>query len=184
MKIKRFNEAYFYECENIKKSKELKTNIFNFIKSFNSNCDDNIIEWISYVSKNTKLIEYNNLTKSKKNALDFSKNKNFIKLQELLEINNNIENSVKKYETLVKNREKIFAIAANEVLYNFQKELLNKDISEFFSLFISDSFDDFVEDHITIDYIYEDIHPQIMEEFGDEIKEYIKIKTQSKKYNL
>lgn len=183
MKIQRFNEKYNYDVDNYIPSNELPNKVNSFILDLNGNLDTNIIEWVSDISKSTKLKEYSNITKSEKMSLDFSESKKLEKLKSLINKNKEIGELEKRIKLLVKEKERLHTEACSEVLYNFQKDLINSDFDTFYKKFISEEVDDYIEGYED-EIFYSDVHPQIMKEYGDKIKNYVEILISSKKYNL
>lgn len=188
MKIQKFNEDYIYEYDRYSKSKNISKKEYDFIDSFGIN---DIISWVSDSSKRTNLKEFTNLTKSEKDILKLSELKNLSKIKNFLDISRNIIKMENEYDKLLEERDMLYTDAANEVLYVFQEELINKDFKSFFEIFIQDSYEIYYynneqDNDNEIDYkeIYSDVHPRIMNKYKKEIIENVNMIIASKKYNI
>lgn len=181
MKIHKFNENEKWVA-NDDESEEGPTypkTIKEFLTDFIDNLSDNVDDWISEVSVNTKLKEYKKLSSSLsfKNSLNFSEEKNFKNFKNYLLSDIEIEKLEKEIEKLKKHRDEVLYFkSSNELLYNFQKELLEKDFDSFYELFLKEQIENEYE------YIYDEVHPTILK--NKKYKNIIDFELTKNKYNL
>jgi hypothetical protein len=173
MKVKRFSEAWTqafghggYNDDDDRlvktRSKNLSKKVFKFIENLYDSVNYEIINYICDLAEESGHDEYN-LKKTDFIKLAESKNLNKLKEYEL----NAIEIS-KKEEELKKLNEKnefLYQEASSELVYSFQEFLLENDFDSFYKYFMVES---------------DDIHPDILTKY----KEEIKLKVEAKKYNL
>ena len=78
--------------------------------------------------------------------------------------------------------DKYYFNSASELLYNFQKELISKDIDNFYKFFLQDNIE-YDNDHINDETnIFGDIHPKILS--NKKLKSDIDAYLDASKYNL
>ncbi len=141
MKIKKFNEESDYDIsfkryiKPINNSEKIKT----FIKNFTDNAGD-IPDWINQVAVTTKIPEYKNAIAYNKwlrdKALVFSDKKNLKKYKEYILIDEEIDKLQKEIDKLNNYKENTaYVKGTSELMYNFQKELLDKDFEKFYEFF-------------------------------------------------
>jgi len=175
MKIKKFNKATVN-----------RDNIEEFVDNLRGTLDDEIIDWIPYIAKKTKL-----KNKYKKITKKFLKENNLKKSLQLLEIRQQRYELEKQIKKLEKKEENLSIYSDSELIYIFEEELLRTDIENFYLFFLKDTIEDFKFDkeHYPGDFenseiIYEDVHPLILKKYKNEIDEIISIKINTNKYNL
>jgi len=161
MKIDRFNESSVL-------SPHLSKKVNDFIDDFNGSIDNDIFDWIDTVSDITKLDEYKNFTYSNDNVVKLANDKGLKKLKEYAYINSEIIKLESKLQLLNDKLSFLHVDAASETLYKFQEDLINNDFDGFYKVFLDD------------DNGLSDVHPEILDKYEKEIK----IKMDSKKYNI
>lgn len=171
MKINKFNENTYSTKD--------------FIEIFSDNLGDSIPEWISEISKKTKLGKYNTISTysmdGSKRTVKFSQINNLPNLEKYAQTEINMLNLEKQIENLRKKQEnELYLKASDELLYKFQEELLEKDFENFYKLFLEPIIND-KKEYPEID-IYEDIHPKILK--NKKFKNIIDLSIDSRKYNL
>lgn len=162
MKIQKFNES-------------LNPDIKEYVQDFISCVDNDVPDWISFISSQTKLKEYKG-----SNKLSFAKIRDLKKLEEYLSIDSKISRLTKQIEKLEESKEDLEIEASNELLYKYQEELLEKDFDSLFKLFIEDEMfesNDFEDEQ---QFPYTNLHPQIIKKYKDDIL----FKINAKRYNL
>lgn len=157
----------------------------DFIDSFTDAIGINLHEWISEISKNTKLKEYSiintyNIPNAKK-TIKFAEQKNFQYLKKFAETEIEIYEMEKKMKKLRKFLDnKLYFNVGNEIMYNFQLELLEKDFQSFYNYFIKSNIEDKIE-YPEIN-IFEDIHPKILN--NPKYRKIIELQIDISKYNI
>lgn len=157
----------------------------DFIENFTDTTGINVHEWISDISTNTKLKEYSiidtyNIPNAKK-TIKFAEQKNFPYLKKFAETELEIYELEKKMEKLRKFLDdKLYLKVGDEVMYNFQLELLEKDFQSFYNFFIKSNIEDKTE-YPEID-IFEDIHPRILN--NSKYRKLIELQVDTSKYNI
>lgn len=172
----------------IKKFKIFENNKYHeFLDIFNSSLETDIPDWIeSTMSTLTKLKEYSNLKK-------LSKNRNFNNYIKYIENNREIKKLERELRNLENKSDELIYDASDEILYNFQKDLLEKDQYLFYKYFIKDNLE-YQDDTFGVDTESEvdGIHPKILEEYNRKFFEELigkgkkidKIQKDASKYNL
>lgn len=185
MKINRFNENINTEINDRANIKSVNQYIFDFSDAVG----ENLIDWVSEISNNTKLKEYKKTktydSKYRKSALKFANDKKLENFKKYILIDNDIEKLEKEITKLQKHRDNnLYNSASSEVLYNFQIELLEKDFKSFYTYFMVENIE-YAKEQSKIEYpidIYGDIHPNIIKNI--KYKQMIDINLDSMKYNL
>lgn len=182
MKINKFNENSDYEesFDDNKKSMTQSQKIKEFIRDFTGNAGD-IPDWLNAVASRTKVPEYGNAIAYNnmliKKALKFADDKKLPKYKEYLLLNGKIEKMQKEIDKLIKYQEEIaYVKGTSELMYSFQKELLEKDFDQFYILFLEEQIKE------KYDNIYDEVHPNILK--NKELKNIIDLHINAKKYNL
>ena len=160
MKIKRF--------EQINESE----NITDYIQDFDGSCDDGIIGWIQYVAKGTNLKEYTNIYDKK-----FQEDKKLVAYNKFVDAENKINNAQKEIYKLEKLKIFFEIKAKSEIMYKFQEDLLEKDTSSFYRLFVDEEYwgeNENGEDD------YGETHPNIIKKYKEKLDTILA----AKKYNV
>ncbi len=152
MKVQKFNESISSEIE-------------EYIENFEGSVDYSILDWIESVSKKfTKLKEYSYIDYDNENSIKklpaIIKDKRFKNYNKFLTVFNEIKQLEKKLEILDAQKNKLIKEVNSEVMYNFQSDLLEKDIDGFYKLFLEDTIESSVENDYEYE-IFDDIHPSI-----------------------
>lgn len=161
MKIQKFNES-------------LNPDIKEYVQDFISSVDNDVPDWISFISSQTKLKEYKG-----SNKLSFAKIRDLKKLEEYLSIDSKISRLTKQIEKLEESKQDLEIEASNELLYKYQEELLEKDFDSLFKLFIEDEMSE-ANDFEDEQFPYTNLHPEIIKKYKDDIL----FKINAKRYNL
>lgn len=182
MKVKNFKDLQSWTDGPIKDNGELDSEVKEFIDNFRGSVDYSIPDWISSISKQTKLKEYKDcdLINSKK-VIQFVQNKDLKYYSVYAKLSDKIENLNKQIEILMKNQDKIRDRADSELLLKFQEELLEKDINKFYEFFVDvHNEGDWIEDTSICD-----VHPDLINKYGEKefFKQFEHIPV-AKKYNL
>lgn len=162
MKIQKFNES-------------LSPDIKEYVQDFIGSVDNDVPDWISFISSQTKLKEYKG-----SNKLSFAKIRDLKKLEEYLSIDSKISRLTKQIEKLEESKENLEIEASNELLYKYQEELLEKDFDSLFKLFIEDEMSESNDFEDEQQFPYTNLHPQIIKKYKDDIL----FKINAKRYNL
>lgn len=181
MKINKFNEKDDYaESSDNKKSMTQAQKIKEFIRDFTGNAGD-IPDWLNQIAPSTKATEYGNAIAYNnmliKKALKFADDKNLPKYKEYILIDGKIEKLQKEIDKLTEYKEEVLYVkGTSELMFSFQKELLEKDFNNFYKLFLEEQI---VEQY---DNIYDEVHPDILK--NKNLKNIIDLNITSMKYNL
>jgi hypothetical protein len=161
MKINKFtNESVKYN-----------TDVKEFVEEFLGSLDDDIPDWISNVSKRYNIKEFKN-----SNTPSFANRNNLTSYQEYLSIDKKIDSLHESIRKLENRRDSLQIKVGGELLYNFQKHLLESNFKLFYELFINDSF----VDNESTDINNTEIHPNILKKYGDRIN----VLLDANKYNI
>lgn len=144
---------------------KLSDGVFDYIDDLNDRVDGGIFNWISTVSKDTKLKEYAKLSEFNPTLIA---QKNFKFIEKYRNIDKEIFKKYAEIRKLEKSKEKLELEMNNEVLIKFQDELINTDFESFYKIFMGDEEE------------YWDIHPTIMKKYS----KMIDLIRKTKKYNL
>lgn len=191
MKIKKFNqinEDYskywdtdsFGATTDIGESPNISKDANDYIYDLSHNMDSVPLEWIE------SMINKTNLNYKNKQIDEIAKIKKLKKLEkytkDILEVDKLIDTlDAKRKEASISYTEGI-----NELLYTFQKDLMNNDFSQFYDIFI-DGYDEEVDwDIVDVGRIEDhfDVHPELYKEYKNEIINNIKTLKNSSKYNI
>lgn len=182
MKINKFNENSDYtdSSNDNKKSITQAQKIKEFIRDFTSNAGD-IPDWLNTVAPSTKVPEYSNAISYNnmliKKAMKFADDKNLPEYKKYILIDSEIEKMQKEIDKLTKYKEEIaYVKGTSELMYSFQKELLEKDFNKFYEFFLEEQI---VEQY---DDIYSEVHPNILKD--KKLKKLIDLYLSTMKYNL
>ena len=129
MRIRRFNENVNVETEKI----------VNFINNLNDDLEDGVINWISDISTDTELIEYSIYDDPQK-IRELIKNKEINSYEKLAITNKKIQTLEKEMELLHNKQDKLYTLFCGEFLYQFQRDLLERDFDSFYIYFIKIQF--------------------------------------------
>jgi len=182
MKINKFDENsdYVKSSEDNEKQMTHAQKIKEFITNFTDNVTD-IPDWINHIANNTNVPEYkdvifyNNMLLKK--SLKFAEDKNLQKYKEYMLLDGKIEKMQEEIDKLIKYKEEIaYVKGTSELMYSFQKDLLEKDFNNFYKLFLEEQI---VEQY---DNIYDEVHPDILK--NKELKKLIDLYIDTMKYNL
>lgn len=157
MKIERFKQI----------NEKLTPEIEEFITNFDGSCDEGAIDWIMYISTETKVPEYQNVYNK-----NFQESKKLKVAQKFLDAENERNRLCSELEKIENKIEKLKLEAASEVLYKFQEDLLKNDPDNFFKLFLEDG--EYTGEG------YGESHPDIIKKYQKELD----ILLSAKKYNL
>lgn len=182
MKIKKFNENSDYEIS-ISRYEAPITNaekIRIFIRNFTGDAGD-IPDWLNTVAPTTKIPEYQNAISYNKmlrnKALKFSDDKNLPKYKEYILIDEKILNLEEEINKLNEYKENVsYVKGTSELMYSFQKELLDKDVEKFYDFFLDEQIKE------NYDNIYDEVHPNLLR--NKKYKKLIDTLISARKFNL
>jgi len=173
MRIRRLNESI--------------NNVGEFISNFNDSVEEGIINWISDISVGTKLKDYMNIGDyiQPSKVKEVIKSKNFKFYGKYIETMERIEKLDKEKLQLEEKSEQLYNQSADEILYQFQMDLLDKDFKSFYEFFIVSNMVDHGDEingkvYTLEELLSDDIHPKILDEYFDDIE----MKIDTIKYNL
>ena len=100
--------------------------------------------------------------------------------KQFVEFSNEIEKLNLKISKLEENQDEVRDRADSELLLKFQEELLEKDFEKFYEFFIDPGNDGEWLTDVTLT----DVHPDLLNRYGDDFFEQFKHIPAAKKYNL